>query len=776
MSVNIIDTLKPKGNGSFPVVEASDVSVSAGLRLPEALGAKANAADVSAATTELHGEINQIVISASAEAVVAPEVAQARVDDGGTSFSTLKERLDSDAQKGEETSKHITISTGCDFHDFVNGKYILTNVTVGETVDLTPVTNSAFCYAMFDCAAGDKITVKLKGWTNARLWAFVNSSNVLLSKSNASVDASSTPVTITAPEHASKCIVGGYIGEGTYVHTGLTVDDKIGTVSDQISTISDTVTDIASSTAALEESQIILTNGSVNENTGQIDVYTWRLRTPIFVPVEEFGKIYKSIGYRAHCAVYSQESVSSRVGGFYASQNVVYSKDDLGAHLKTTYPAAKYCILSFDKYEEGSAVEATFDEYLSDGNILEYNNAARYNNIANTVEKIETERKSFDLSIHNKIFTSDFSFTIPAAYEFGKNVIITIDAVNTTANDTQCSIEAVKRWRNGTDTATNAYFTIKYPIGGKNRRTHNQFRLPCGIEGMSDFTVTLKVPDGNSLTVNSLLVDFSNEITRESAVNLNAHGKNGFGGPANTMVSFAMAAKLGYKRCITIPKVTKDGIYVCFHDDESIQDALRNPDGSEIAEEYQDLPISEFTYEQLMQFDAGVIRGRIFAGEKVPKLEDFFKLCAKTGMYPMLSVHPSLEGHWGNIKAMAKKYGVLDRLGIKAGAGASLEAPMSVLENDVESYTLDINSDIDGVEYMDYVVDTYDIDRSKVRVGIEYFNAFITDSRIENALANGYFVSAANITTDVVNRYKELIEKGVTEFTDDYVASSGLSW
>ena len=92
MSVKIIDTLKPKNNGTFPIVEAVDVAVTSELRLPEALEAKANASDVSTATANLQGQINQIEISATAEAVVAPEVAAARVGEDGTEYETLKER------------------------------------------------------------------------------------------------------------------------------------------------------------------------------------------------------------------------------------------------------------------------------------------------------------------------------------------------------------------------------------------------------------------------------------------------------------------------------------------------------------------------------------------------------------------------------------------------------------------------------------------------------------------------------------------------------------
>ena len=112
MPVFVIDTIKPKNNGSFPVVDAADVAVAADLRLPEvlegkadasalaatnaAVAGKANSSDVATETANLQGQINQIVISASSEAVVAPEVAAARVGDDGTEYSTLKERLDAE--------------------------------------------------------------------------------------------------------------------------------------------------------------------------------------------------------------------------------------------------------------------------------------------------------------------------------------------------------------------------------------------------------------------------------------------------------------------------------------------------------------------------------------------------------------------------------------------------------------------------------------------------------------------------------------------------------
>lgn len=202
MSVNVIDTIKPKNGGSFPVVEAEDVSVGA-QRLPAALAEKAGTADLAALEAEiedkassadilqlrneiamkapqssldatnavvatkaaqssldvlsvvvnskadkkdytdiyaaidtkasiasvnalentvmqgdanLQAQINEIEISASAEAIVAPEVAAARVDADGVSHETLKARLDYETDKAAAAVDDV-------FDDYIEEQY-----------------------------------------------------------------------------------------------------------------------------------------------------------------------------------------------------------------------------------------------------------------------------------------------------------------------------------------------------------------------------------------------------------------------------------------------------------------------------------------------------------------------------------------------------------------------------------------------------------------------------------------------------------------------------
>ena len=197
MSVYVIDTIKPKNGGSFPVVEAADVSVSDGKRLTDALSniptqddvkalraalelkapqssldatnvimatkapqtsldatnavlatkvsqtsfdslsytvankldkgelnteISAYRAEFSAVTGDLQEQINQIETSATAEAEVAPEVVAARVGADGTSYQTLKTRLDA-----ETNSVNTEIAT------FVNGGINVNNTAFMHT-------------------------------------------------------------------------------------------------------------------------------------------------------------------------------------------------------------------------------------------------------------------------------------------------------------------------------------------------------------------------------------------------------------------------------------------------------------------------------------------------------------------------------------------------------------------------------------------------------------------------------------------------------------------
>ena len=72
--------------------------------------------------------------------------------------------------------------------------------------------------------------------------------------------------------------------------------------------------------------------------------------------------------------------------------------------------------------------------------------------------------------------------------------------------------------------------------------------------------------------------------------------------PENTMHAFAYALRAGYDFIETDPQLTRDGVVVLMHDN-TINRTCRNADGSQIE---KSVVVSEITYDELMQYDAGI--------------------------------------------------------------------------------------------------------------------------------------------------------------------------
>lgn len=263
MSVKVIDTIKPKNNGSFPVVEAIDVAVSDSLRLPEALNAKANAAalaetnaavaqkasqstvntlittmstkanqssldatntalaskansadlintnislttkantaDVNASVANLQSQIDALVTPVTQDA----EVENARVDGSGTAYNTLKARIDANVQQLHD-----------ELVDFSNKEFTAgLSWTIGKIVDTStdPVDFTAIAdtptgmYSITECSAGDIFTLNGYGYTSGRLFCFTDENKNVLEV--ASANRTVFNETITAPENTKYLII-----------------------------------------------------------------------------------------------------------------------------------------------------------------------------------------------------------------------------------------------------------------------------------------------------------------------------------------------------------------------------------------------------------------------------------------------------------------------------------------------------------------------------------------------------------------------------------------
>lgn len=88
--------------------------------------------------------------------------------------------------------------------------------------------------------------------------------------------------------------------------------------------------------------------------------------------------------------------------------------------------------------------------------------------------------------------------------------------------------------------------------------------------------------------------------------------------PENTMPAFLSALDAGYDYIETDPQLTRDDVVVLMHDG-TVNRTCRHPDGSAIAEP---VSVCDITYEELLQYDAGIAMGERFRGTAVPRLDE----------------------------------------------------------------------------------------------------------------------------------------------------------
>lgn len=101
--------------------------------------------------------------------------------------------------------------------DITAKKYMKTDVAVGETVQENDGSNNVR-YIKVPCSPGDIFTIVTTGGTASRAWAFVDSSDKLISAA-ANKTTIATPTTFVAPENAAYFIVNDTVGTGS-VYSG----------------------------------------------------------------------------------------------------------------------------------------------------------------------------------------------------------------------------------------------------------------------------------------------------------------------------------------------------------------------------------------------------------------------------------------------------------------------------------------------------------------------------------------------------------------------------
>ena len=116
MAVVVIDTIKPKNQGTFPVVEAADVKVTDSKRLDAALNDKADQSDVTALQTAVAGKASQADLTALSETVsgkqnALTEAQLTAVNSGITSELVTQIGTNTTAIEGKASASDVATET-----------------------------------------------------------------------------------------------------------------------------------------------------------------------------------------------------------------------------------------------------------------------------------------------------------------------------------------------------------------------------------------------------------------------------------------------------------------------------------------------------------------------------------------------------------------------------------------------------------------------------------------------------------------------------------------
>ena len=310
-----------------------------------------------------------------------------------------------------------------------------------------------------------------------------------------------------------------------------------------------------------------------------------------------------------------------------------------------------------------------------------------------------------------------------------------------------------------------------YRIGKASEYTRQSWRVPpLFLRGMT-ITVNIQIPDGTVLYMKGFAT--SGDIgAKDWCCGLRHNAHLGFWGlcPDNTMPAFELAAECHFRSCIVVPKVTLDGVLVCIHDN-TINRTARDSNGNAPSEP---IYVWDKTYEELSKWEYGSYKNIIYKGTKLPRLSDFFDLCAKTGMKPMFSTHPGLTvDQWKQVRDMLERRGLLKSFHIKSFMIDVLQTAYSVFGTDIDGYTYDIGTwDDTQIE----ALKNTGIDAKVCRVGMELRFKDYTEQIVKRIREAGFFASAWDVWQRDFEEYERLISWGVNEFTEDYHCSMGLNY
>lgn len=213
--------------------------------------------------------------------------------------------------------------------------------------------------------------------------------------------------------------------------------------------------------------------------------------------------------------------------------------------------------------------------------------------------------------------------------------------------------------------------------------------------------------DENSNSINAINYSKSDEpATLEMIARLGFNVYSPDTPPEQSISSYKLAYKNGFRILLADVRRTKDNKFVCWHDDNIAEgNKVKNADGTDIV---GDVYISNTTLQDLIDnYDFGVYKGQQYAGTKILQLDDFLITCKRLNALPHIEIkqsNPTYLRYWNaedikNLCDVFKKYSFSNNIMVQSevasqvsnvvlnipnaiiGIGAANEDKLEELEN-----------------------------------------------------------------------------------------------
>lgn len=373
----------------------------------------------------------------------------------------------------------------------------------------------------------------------------------------------------------------------------------------------------------------------------------------------------------------------------------------------------------------------------------------------------------------NRLITENINFNYRNIHDSKKTFIVTLKYKTVLYdNMEQASIGFYIRNRKET-----LWKSILFTLEESVDLTIHQWRIPPIPDGYYlNITVSNPRLDNKVLVEEFTIKQSETRSAWNGGLRLDAHLGFQSYAPENTLAAFESAAVCGYPACIVTPIASADGTFYCYHENNvTLYDEINRKYFALSAEEFHSKTDTEISQYLVLKKDAF---RNLYKDLRIPTLEEFFSVCARTGMNPVFSTHPALTtDQWIYVRKLASDYGLLDRLTVKAFSNSILKSAFAVLGKEILGYTKDTGSVSDIETQIVEFKNVFNNNTNGILAAIEIRASEMTQSVADILIANGIVPSIWKVY-DIYNSWqlKQFISYGVQIITDDNNCNAGLNW